>query len=733
MFLPSQLIRSTQARPPRVRSFNPDSVEIDTVEQKRILSENMNMLESIVESQKESLIFPQDKTATDIEIEFYTDYPRKFIDKYNVKPYSIQWNKVAWRISIQQLENEESAFQQLVNDVESYKTQGKQKSYLWMVKEINWLSYEKIINPDLYEKLKLDQKIKFDITLEWSEASVEEKTNYIQSIVWEEDFVGKYTSKWLKFCRVYWTIEDLEKLNGAFLWVSSIEPSPEYSVSPSSVMLQDTIQKQIFSPPTNAVNLVMMEKWLPDLSHELIEDSLTYDIPASREYSGNVYDIHATAVASLLILWSSVSPVEDIQKHHRVIPIMLWSERMMEDEIRKVTEELVDKYGIFVANLSINDYGNHFYNRSKIHPLTLILDELMHEYDVLFFVSVWNTLNADNRDPTWTKMCLDKWYPDYFWYDFTNVLPPSDSINCVSVWSIAYWNTRDSVAPRDEPAPHTRKNPNNDDHIKPDLVNFDWNRKINSRDEYESESNWVYMACHSWNNMIKKENWTSFATPICTHIAGHILKRYPEIQCNTIKALMIHFSEVLWSNTDNTLVWHGTPEIEKIIQSFDVSATIIAETTIKVWEQKVISFPIPASLQGQRKKRLRISRTLVYNPPVNKINSSRYNPIQVYSKLALWSEDEKGWWFSNEKWTTARPRSNVKKHWTYEFTTQKYEDKFWSINLRCECDQDYEPYLDTDFEQKVSVVFTIEDTQDNDVDIHQEIVQLIEQEISVDV
>lgn len=731
IFLPQQFIKTTQPRDIKPKSFNPTSPEVNKIEQKQRLFENMNNIKTAIEKQNDSLIFRRDKSSTDIEIEFFTDYPRKFIDKYNIQTYSIDWNKVIGKISVQQLENEQSAFHQLVADVSLYKEEDKQKSYLWTVKKIEPLSYKKIINPELYEKLKSDQKLEFDIVIEWNVDLIKKKIDYIKTVVWEEDFIWKYTSNRLNFCRVAWTILDLEELDGKYLWVSSIEPSPQYSISPSSIGLQDTIQKQTFSPPDNAVALILLEKWRPDPNHELIEDTTLDLMDYPREYVGNEDDQHATAVASLIILWSKISPIEDIEKQHKVIPIMLWNTNLIEQEINDITEKMVSKNGIMIANLSFNDYWNHFYNRSKIHSLTIILDKLMHEHNVLFFISVGNILTSYNRNDDWSKMCLDEWYPEYFWFDFTNLLPPSDCINWVSVWSISYSSTRDSIAERDEPSPHTRKNPNNDDYIKPDLVHLDGNWKVNSRHEFEAENNWVYMACHSWKNMIKKENWTSFATPLCTHIAGHILKEYPQAKASTIKALLIHFSDVLWSNTDNTLVWHWTPDLSKIITSFSNSATIVVETSIKVWDQKTITFPIPPSLQWQHWKRLSIRRTLVYNPPINRTNTARYNPIQIFSKLALWWEDEKWGWFSNWKWTTARPRSNVKKYWEKSFSTKKYWDKLRSINLWCVCDQEFEQLLEDDFEQKVSIILTIEDTADSDLDIYSEIVQLIDQNIQI--
>jgi len=513
IILPQQFTQTISQREIPPKKFRPDAPEVNKLEQKQRLLNNIHFLKGLVEDQKKTLLFTEDKTATDIEVEFYTDYPHKFIKKYNLQTYSIEWNKVIWQISTQQLQDEQSAFQQLIDDINLYNEMDKQKSYLWTVKKIEPLSYKKIINKDLYDKLKSEQKIQFDIVLEWNVSITEKKIDYIKSIVWNEDFVWRYTSDSLSFCRIYWTLKDLEELEGKYLWVSSIEPSPQYSVSPSSISLQDTIQKKAFSPANDAVGLVMFEKWVPNLEHELIEDSILNISTQQREFMGNENDSHATAVASLLILWERISPIEDIEKQHKVIPIMLWSNEMIEQEIRDITEKIVWENGIMIANLSINDYRNHLYNRSKIHSLTIILDKLMHEYNALFFISVWNCLNCDNRDDEWSKMCLEEWYPNYFWFHFTNILPPSDSINWISVWSISYWNTRDSIADRDNPAPHTRKKTNNDDFIKPDLVHFDGNRRINSRNEFETENNWLYMACNSWKNMIKKENWTSFTLP----------------------------------------------------------------------------------------------------------------------------------------------------------------------------------------------------------------------------
>jgi len=274
IILPQQFTQTISQREIPPKKFRPDAPEVNKLEQKQRLLNNIHFLKGLVEDQKKTLLFTEDKTATDIEVEFYTDYPHKFIKKYNLQTYSIEWNKVIWQISTQQLQDEQSAFQQLIDDINLYNEMDKQKSYLWTVKKIEPLSYKKIINKDLYDKLKSEQKIQFDIVLEWNVSITEKKIDYIKSIVWNEDFVWRYTSDSLSFCRIYWTLKDLEELEGKYLWVSSIEPSPQYSVSPSSISLQDTIQKKAFSPANDAVGLVMFEKWVPNLEHELIEDSI---------------------------------------------------------------------------------------------------------------------------------------------------------------------------------------------------------------------------------------------------------------------------------------------------------------------------------------------------------------------------------------------------------------------------------------------------------------------------
>jgi len=99
IILPQQFTQTISQREIPPKKFRPDAPEVNKLEQKQRLLNNIHFLKGLVEDQKKTLLFTEDKTATDIEVEFYTDYPHKFIKKYNLQTYSIEWNKVIWQIS----------------------------------------------------------------------------------------------------------------------------------------------------------------------------------------------------------------------------------------------------------------------------------------------------------------------------------------------------------------------------------------------------------------------------------------------------------------------------------------------------------------------------------------------------------------------------------------------------------------------------------------------------------
>ncbi len=205
---------------------------------------------------------------------------------------------------------------------------------------------------------------------------------------------------------------------------------------------------------------------------------------------------------------------------------------------------------------------------------------------------------------------------------------------------------------------------------------------------------------------------------------------------------MIHFaeqiqaSEIKHDELKRRLTGFGKPFFDRALHSLGYASTIVTEDTIGMGQTKRIKIPIPNGLHGSSKKRMRLRKTLVYNPKIFPQDSDNYNPIKISACIirpdTKKNERELESFATRDRESFAHKKSNVKKYPSVEVQTNNgYLGKFWEIEVRCECKAD-EFGIPMDYKQKYSIVLTIEDMQqDETIDIHQEISQMIEVEVEI--
>lgn len=729
--LPSQLVTRDVALNLTNNPFPQKLPEYDVASQKERLLTNINKIKDFSSNKEGHLKLQNDKKFSEIKVEFYSKTPKEFIQRYGINVYEYQNGSLIGNISSRKMPGErKSQFDKLEEDIRSYNNSWRLKSYFKKIKNIEPVSLEELMTPSLKDLLQWgNNNVMVDVCFEGSKIDISEKIALIKEEK-PDKYISSINTDLVHFCRLSSNIDELNELTSSFSWIDRIIQSPAYDFDQSGISV-DWEEIETVAPQENIEPVLVFEQSWINLDHIFIENAATSENPTSADMT------HGTAVCSLVICGDKMSPRGNITQDNRVVHILLPSgAHNVEQTIKDAIAHFSQEYNMVIANLSLNNYWNQFYNRTSIDNLTLLLDEFSNKYNCLFVVSAWNLFSKDTWNQQMTNECIRLWYPNYFNLDYVNILPPSDSINNLCVGSESGIVSGNSFAQLWYPAPHTRKNIPNNVFKKPDLVHKDGNYCINADGRLEEQRSLIYSADASNPNHLMNSIWTSFTAPLITYLAWLIHNKYIDYSNNTVKWLLIHFAEHteamgLDEILKNNLLWFWIPNIEKIVSSFDESASIIIEDEIWMNKEKTVKIPIPSSLLHKSRLRLSLRRTLVYNPIVNTHYPEKYNSITITTEIFKWGERGNGWTYSVWRGSDAAEKSNVKRYPVEKFATKNFSDRLWEIKVKCECDADFLNYLPDGYKQKFSIILTVEDVvEDSWVNIYEEMSLLIDNEVN---
>lgn len=411
---------------------------------------------------------------------------------------------------------------------------------------------------------------------------------------------------------------------------------------------------------------------------------------------------HGTTVATLASFgWDYFNnPSEDLRADARVFSIKAQSGETSVINLFKIVNAIKranQEYGIRIFNLSLNVGGKEY--NSEISEYAYLLDELAYNNDILIFISTGNLpiedINEIGRvrqdaftDPA-TRNFLT--YPNHFYNPnkiseahlcvFSNLCEPSESMNNITVGALAdnlvdERDLTDLSLSKNHPAFYTRKyhidhtktinntrfkkNQINKNLFKPDIM-------MPGGDVVSDRSKMQVIGVDSGNLHYKRSSGTSYATPLAANLASKIVKKYPEIKMQTVKALMINSSTSLQSGYLDNLIQdlkqecslqplellsrseksalskkysaerlnsfisgHGTPDITKCLFSNEKMVTLVIEDSIFYDSHKVINLNIPHYLYEHTKSiALKITATLCYKFDPVLDNPLAYNPVHI--------------------------------------------------------------------------------------------------------
>lgn len=398
------------------------------------------------------------------------------------------------------------------------------------------------------------------------------------------------------------------------------------------------------------------------LDHLIVDGGINITRETNADHSG-----HGTLVAGLAIFGQDLpSSVQDTYVAKcKVFPIKVLHNNngginfpLLLQAIRTASK---DK-GVRIFNMSLVFYPKKY--NEAFSDFAYELDCLSHELGVLIFISVGNFDAIPLKELLTTDFHADYTYPDFYYNlsstspvhncESTNISNPSESLNNISIGALA-GNLEDGdnsdVTPTSiYPAYYTRKfhfdyeqkvnstdfkqNQKNKNLNKPDLV-FD------GGDLFNSQSGMEVIASPA-DNYYKRTAGTSLSTPLITSIAAEVLRMYPNLNVQSIKALLIntanHYkSKELPLFKDNEkllkkLIGFGAPDRNKSLLSDNKSITMVVEGKIKPLE--ILSIPIflPEYLKEAGNK-LIFEISIAYSSTPDKGNHLGYLPLHMSFNL----------------------------------------------------------------------------------------------------
>ena len=289
-------------------------------------------------------------------------------------------------------------------------------------------------------------------------------------------------------------------------------------------------------------------------------------------------------------------------------------------------------------------------NDDPISPFAYSLDLLAHELDILIIMSAGNIdygkfFDVESGRPTHR-------YPLTFLEEYSNIRSPSDSMNNLTLGASAS-NFEDGInngLAIDGTFP-TIYSPKFHCNYLSGILNIrQRNNYLRKPDLIYSGGDWDYNGDFSVTGMkyisaregefFSRNTGTSFSAPLVANLAARILKAYPSLALQTIKALIINSAEQpslgdffngVPPSMLNHIVGYGLPTSEECLFSDDNSVTMILEDQIAPDRIKSYELNVPRYLleKDNRRTVLDVKMTLCFSfePILN--NQMAYCPIHI--------------------------------------------------------------------------------------------------------
>jgi hypothetical protein len=311
-------------------------------------------------------------------------------------------------------------------------------------------------------------------------------------------------------------------------------------------------------------------------------------------------------------------------------------------EMLYAAKETYPEMRLFVLTMC---YSKSKSTNEQFSSYTYELDLFAYRTNSLIFICT-----ANNLDCIVEKKDYDL---DYFADPRTNLCTPADSMNNITVGAAAE-NLNGGVFKgishgREYPGLYTRKghidlssiypkNKTNRRYFKPDVIECggDFGFISDGIDMVDDSAMRVLSARPEYGYMY--EIGTSLSAPLAANLAAKIIREYPSLNTQTIKALIVNGAslkniQIEPSYLKNLTAGNGFIDVEQSLFSSENNPTIILEDIINHDEMKIYPFNFPDYLisdnLGRTKGILEITATLCFSFEPLKNHQVSYNPVHI--------------------------------------------------------------------------------------------------------
>lgn len=421
-------------------------------------------------------------------------------------------------------------------------------------------------------------------------------------------------------------------------------PEPDLEAQPLVQMALDDL------PPVEAVDpdapvVAIVDSGIN--AHPLLEDVLV----ATESFVPDLgpADVwgHGTKVGGAAVFGDLRHQIANgvIQKSVRLVSAKIitdqgqfYDRRTLPNQMQTIFRDLNERFGCRIFVLSLGD-NKAWFERGRVGPWAMTLDELARELNVLVFVS------AGNRNPrggTSVEQAVTQ-YPQYLLEDGNRVFEPSGAANVVTVGSVSHASGLGARHQGDahlraiteralEPSPFTRAGPGAGGVTKPDFVDQGGTlvfsavtRSLQAAPQLPEAG--IATLNHDFlRQLFTTSKGTSISTPILARKAATLLQRFPDASANLIRALLAGASAIPEESSErlramdakevSSIVGHGVVDPAKAAYSDDHRVVYFADDVLDIERFAIYRIPIPAEFQTGGKRTIRVS--LAFDPPVRR-------------------------------------------------------------------------------------------------------------------
>ncbi|GAB2721470.1 hypothetical protein GCM10011495_29330 [Hymenobacter frigidus] len=349
-------------------------------------------------------------------------------------------------------------------------------------------------------------------------------------------------------------------------------------------------------------------------------------------------DGHGTSVAAFAALGHQLAGVVTgtLEADARILPIKVLNGNhgyISHQDVGSLIIRARETHGVRIFVLAVG-YANPLRNDESHSDYAFYLDQLAQELDVLIVIATGNYKQFAIE----TSTC-----PDHYLSEDTNLCSPAESMNNLTVGSIGSNLEDDAPITQDSfpftdstlPTVYSRKfhldsnrwKMKNKQFFKPDVLypggNYSQVRRPMGPQLDDAAATGIQYLSIEPGKFFERGMGTSYSAPLVANIAAKLLRRYPALRLQSIKALIVNGAErvnmdsykhILQTHQQRGIAGNGVPVPERCLSSDHSEITVVVEDTITVGTLETIEVTIPAYLNDAHKNDalLEVTATLCF-------------------------------------------------------------------------------------------------------------------------